>query len=231
MKTLKIMLLAAIACCTVTATAQTTFETTQQVEDLEDDITGHEEIIKDKQDSILLLETRIDSLKQVIKALEANKKQLQSDVKSHKKLRQSKFEQRDNQVFALEVQNVLKAPYNKEDVDKALESFNDMETKDVLKKRKLVEEYGEYTRNLRDFLEKQRNILAEDNWVYQSASTDIYKKFEKGLKGTKYWKTYDKKEKNPSIPYLDTVVDKVMQFKNAGLADERTLGDIINMLY
>ena len=51
------------------------------------------------------------------------------------------------------------------------------------------------------------------------------------MKGTKYWKIYNKKEKNPSIEYLDRVMDKVVQFKNSGLNNPTRLNEIINMLY
>ena len=106
-----------------------------------------------------------------------------------------------------------------------------METKDVIKKKEIVEKYGEYTKNLKEFLEKQRTELAKTKWAYQSSTTDVYKKFEKGLKGTKYWKIYNKKEKNESIDYLDRVMDKIMLFRNNGMEDERQFNEILNMLY
>ena len=73
--------------------------------------------------------------------------------------------------------------------------------------------------------------LAENHWKYVSSSTDLYKKFEKGVKGTKYWKVYNKKEKNESIDYLDRVMDKIMIFKNDGLKSETQFNEILNMLY
>ena len=73
--------------------------------------------------------------------------------------------------------------------------------------------------------------LAENRWKYVSSSTDLYKKFEKGVKGTKYWKVYNKKEKNESIDYLDRVMDKIMMFKNDGLKSETQFNEILNMLY
>jgi hypothetical protein len=122
-------------------------------------------------------------------------------------------------------------PYNKADVEEALDSFEGMETKDVIKKKELVEKYGEYTKDMKEFMEKMKKQLAANRWKYLSSSTDLYKKFEKGLKGTKYWKVYNKKEKNESIDYLDRVMDKIMQFKNNGLKDERQLNEALNMLY
>ena len=106
-----------------------------------------------------------------------------------------------------------------------------METKDVIKKKEIVQKYGEYTKDLREFMEKMKKHLAANHWKYVSSSTDLYKKFEKELKGTKYWKIYNKKEKNESIDYLDRVMDKIMLFKNDGLKSEKQLNDILNMLY
>ena len=71
----------------------------------------------------------------------------------------------------------------------------------------------------------------ENRWKYLSSTSDKYKKFEKGLKGTKYWKIYNKKEKNESIDYLDRVMDKIMLFKNDGLKSENQFNDVLNMLY
>ena len=106
-----------------------------------------------------------------------------------------------------------------------------METKDVLKKKELVEKYGEYTKNLREVLEKQKAELAKAKWAYQSSTSDVYKKFEKAIKGAKYWKIYNKKEKSESIDYLDRVMDKIMLFKNDGLKEERKFNEVLNMLY
>ena len=75
------------------------------------------------------------------------------------------------------------------------------------------------------------NSSAANHWKYVSSSTDLYKKFEKELKGTKYWKIYNKKEKNESIDYLDRVMDKIMLFKNDGLKSETQFNEVLNMLY
>ena len=196
-----------------TASAQAT----QNVQQLERDIEQHEKNIKNKEDSI--------------KDLENQKKALEKDVKNEIKMRKDKFTVRDELVYDQEIVDVLYNPYNKSDVEEALESFEGMETKDVLKKKELVEKYGEYTKDLREFMEKMKKQLAENRWKYVSSSTDLYKKFEKGVKGTKYWKVYNKKEKNESIDYLDRVMDKIMIFKNDGLKSETQFNEILNMLY
>lgn len=206
-------------------------QATQNVNQLERDIELHEKNIKDKEAAILDLENRIDELKAQLKELETQKKTLEKEVKNEVKLRKDKFTTRDELVYDQEIVDVLYNPYNKGDVEEALKSFDGMETKDVMKKRELIEKYGEYTKNLKEFLEKQKTELAKAKWTYHSSATDVYKKFEKGLKGTKYWKIYNKKEKNESIDYLDRVMDKVMLFKNDGLKSEHQLNEAINMLY
>jgi len=203
----------------------------QDVLQLEKDIEQHEKTIKEKEAAIKELEGRIDDLKSQLKDLESQKKTLEKELKNEVKLRKDKFTTRDELVYDQEIVDVLYNPYNKDDIEDALKSFEGMETKNVVKKKELIEKYGEYTKNLKEFLEKQKSELAKTRWAYQSSATDIYKKFEKGLKGTKYWKIYNKKEKNESINYLDRVMDKVMQFKNDGLKNEKQLNDILNMLY
>ena len=152
-------------------------------------------------------------------------------MKNEIKMRKDKFTTRDELVYDQEIADVFYNPYNKSDVEEALQSFEGMETKDVIKKKDLVEKYGEYTKDLRDFLEKIKKDLSAGKWKYLSSTSDLYKKFEKGLKGTKYWKTYNKKEKNESIDYLDRVMDKIMLFKNDGLKSETQFNEILNMLY
>ena len=217
-----------VAAMTPNAVAQ---QATQNVMQLEKDIEQHEKTIKEKEAAIKELEGRIDDLKSQLKDLESQKKTLEKELKNEVKLRKDKFTTRDELVYDQEIVDVLYNPYNKDDIEDALKSFEGMETKDVVKKKELIEKYGEYTKNLKEFLEKQKSELAKTRWAYQSSATDIYKKFEKGLKGTKYWKIYNKKEKNESINYLDRVMDKVMQFKNDGLKNEKQLNDILNMLY
>ena len=221
---LTVMMIAAMAPCAVA-------QETQNVKQLEDEIEQHEKNIKEKEDAIKDLEERIDNLKSQLKDLENQKKTLEKDVKNEVKLRKDKFTTRDELVYDQEIADVLYTPYNREDVEDALKSFEGMETKEVMKKKDLVEKYGEYTKNLKEFLEKQKTELAKHKWAYQSSASDVYKKFEKALKGTKYWKIYNKKEKSESIDYLDRVMDKIMLFKNDGLKNERQLNEALNMLY
>lgn len=232
MKRIKLMVitltLMTMAAMTPSAMAQ---QTVPDVQQLEKDIELHEKNIQEKETAIKELEARIDELKAQLKDLENQKKALEKDIKAETKDRKEKFIKRDEMVYDQEIVDVLYNPYNKEDVEDALKSFEGMETKDVIKKKELVEKYGEYTKNLKEFLEKQKAELAKTKWAYQSSSSDVYKKFEKALKGTKYWKIYNKKEKNESIDYLDRVLDKIMLFKNDGLKDERKLNEALNMLY
>ena len=206
-------------------------QTTQNVQQLENEIEQHEKNIKEKETAIMDLEERIENLKAQLKDLENQKKVLEKEVKNEVKLRKDKFTSRDELVYDQEIVDVLYNPYNREDVEDALKSFEGMETKDVMKKKELIEKYGEYTKNLKEFLEKQKTELAKHKWAYQSSASDVYKKFEKNLKGTKYWKIYNKKEKNESIDYLDRVMDKIMLFKNDCLKNERQLNEALNMLY
>ena len=206
-------------------------QVSQNVQQLENEIEQHEKNIKEKETTIKDLEERIDNLKSQLKELESQKKNLEKELKEEIKTRKEKFTTRDELVYDQEIVDVLYSPYNKEDVDDALRSFEGMETKDVIKKKELVEKYGEYTKDLKDFMEKMKKKLAENKWKYASSTTDLYKKFEKGLKGTKYWKVYNKKEKNESIDYLDRVMDKIMMFKNDGLKSEAQFNEILNMLY
>ena len=216
------------AAMTPAAVAQ---QATQNVQQLERDIEMHEKNIKQNEDSIKSLEERIENLKSQIKELESQKKALEKDVKNETKRRRDKFTLRDELVYDEEIADVLYNPYNKGDVDEALDSFEGMETKEVIKKKELVEKYGEYTKDLKDFMEKMKKQLTANKWKYLSSTSDLYKKFEKGLKGTKYWKIYNKKEKNESIDYLDRVMDKIMLFKNEGLKSESQFNAILNMLY
>ncbi len=203
----------------------------QDVRQLEKDIEQHEKNIKENETGIKELQDKIEELKSQIKDLESQKKNLERDMKNEIKMRKDKFITRDELVYDQEIADVFYNPYNKSDVEEALQSFEGMETKDVIKKKDLVEKYGEYTKDLRDFLEKIKKDLSAGKWKYLSSTSDLYKKFEKGLKGTKYWKTYNKKEKNESIDYLDRVMDKIMLFKNDGLKSETQFNEILNMLY
>lgn len=230
MKTIKLLVISMTLMLAATPAAMAQ-QATQNVQQLEKNIEQHEKNIKEKESAIKDLESQIEELKSQLKELESQKKALEKEVKEEAKMRKQTFTTRDELVYDQEIVDVLYNPYNKGDVEEALRSFEGMETKEIMKKKDLVEKYGEYTKNLKEFLEKQKTELAKTKWAYQSSSSDVYKKFEKGLKGTKYWKIYNKKEKNESIDYLDRVMDKVMLFKNDGLKNERQLNEAINMLY
>jgi len=239
MKAIKSIIMAAVAIVAMNANAQNT------VHELENNIKLQEQIVEGKQDSIKdldekikVLKERVDSLNKVekevkdqISALEKIKKNHENGIKEANKARKQHFENRDNLVFNQEVADVLINPYNKVDVEDALKSFNGMETKEVLKKKDLVENYGKYTKNLREFLEKQKIILAGEGWMTQDPKSETYKKFMKGLKGTNYWKVYNNSTKNPSIPYLDGIMEQLMQQAANGLNNSRRFDEIINMLY
>ena len=231
MKNLRLLVIAmtitTIAALSPTAAAQPS----QNVQQLERDIEQHEKNIKEKENTIKDLEERIDDLKSQLKDLESQKKNVEKDLKAEIKTRKDKFTMRDELVYDQEIVDVLYNPYNKDDVEDALKSFEGMETKEVMKKKDLVEKYGDYSKDLKEFMEKMKKQLTDNKWKYLSSTTDLYKKFEKGLKGTKYWKVYNKKEKNESIDYLDRVMDKIMLFKNDGLKSETQFNDILNMLY
>ncbi len=231
MKKIKLMVIAMTVMMIAAMAPNATAQTVQNVQQLEKDIETHEKNIKEKEAAIKELEEKIDSLKSQLKSLESQKKELEKDVKNEAKMRKEKFTTRDELVYDQEIVDVLYNPYNKSDVEEALESFEGMETKDVIKKKELVSKYGEYTKDLKEFMEKMKKQLSDNRWKYVSSSADLYKKFEKGLKGTKYWKIYNKKEKNESIDYLDRVMDKIMMFKNDGLKNEAQFNEILNMLY
>ncbi len=226
--TMKRFTLPAIAVAMMIAAAPAAAQNVQQ---LENEIEQHEKSIKDKEAAIADLEQRIGDLESQVKDLKNQKKDLEKSLKEEVKMRKDKFTVRDGLVFDEEISDVLFNPYNKSDVEEALRSFDGMETKEVIKKKELVERYGEYTKDLKKFLEEQKNVLAKGNWAYQSSTSETYKKFDKALKGTKYWKVYNNKEKKESIDYLDRVVDRVMLLKNKGLNNEAEYNEIINMLY
>ena len=118
----------------------------QDVQQLERDIEQHEKNIKEKEAAIKDLEEKIDDMKSQLKELENQKKALEKELKNEVKMRKDKFTTRDGLVYDQEIVDVLYSPYNKSDVEDALDSFQGMETKDVIKKKELIEKYGEYTK-------------------------------------------------------------------------------------
>ncbi len=197
---------------------------------LKDDISGSATAIKQREDAIKDLEKQIKSHKDAIKDLEKQKKQLESEIKQLHSSREATVAAHDNKLFDDNVSAVLTVPYSKSHVDAALKQFDQMENKDVLKKKDLVKNYGNYTKDLKSFLTKQYVALDKAGWKSHDVSSDLYKDFEKEFKGTKYYKIYNKRAKDMSIPYLDGVMDKVVHFRNSGLAGKSELNEIIKML-
>ena len=222
--------------------------TNTTVSQLEDDIQYHEDVVDDLNDSIAAIDSRIALLKQKldsinneakevknqISALEKEKKAFQRDIKEANKARQITFATRDNMVFEQDVQDVLLRPYNKLAVEEALKSFEAMETKDVLKKKSLVENYGRYTQELRKLLDDFRPQFEKVRWHAQAVDSEVVKKFHKALKGCSYYKVYDKgvkNVKNPSIPHLDKVIEEILILERQGFNSSMQYDRVTNMLY
>ena len=238
-----------IVCCFAGVRADdVVVRSTNVVGELEDDIKLQEEIAADKQDSIdsinseiTALKAYVDSLNQVVKAakadisaLEKRRKVFESELKTANKTRQATYASRDHLVFSQEVRDVLMAPYNKLDVEAALKSFEGMETQEVLKKKELVENYGKYYIEVRDFLEKQKPVFSRLKWSTQSTDSDVMKKFHKGFKGLSYYKIYEKGRKkaySPSIPYLDEVMSEIELLEHQGMSSEKEYNRVLRMLY
>lgn len=218
------------------------------VSQLEDDIQYQEDVVDDNNDSIAaineriaVLKAKLDSLnneckdvKNQISALEKEKKGYQKQIKDANKARQLTYATRDNLVFEEEIQDVLMSPYSKVDVDNALKSFEGMETKDVLKKKALVENYGKYTKELRDLLDDYRIKFERQRWAVQSADSELYKKFHKALKSTGYYKVYNKginNSKEATIPYLDKVMEEILLMERQGFNSRALYDKVVGMLY
>lgn len=222
--------------------------TTTAVAQLEDDIKYHEEVVEDSKDSIAVLDeriavlkTKLDSLNQEVKdvkaqisALEKVKKGFKNDIKEATKARKDTYATRDNLVFDKQVQEVLVNPFNKLDVDAALRLAQNMETKEVLDKMELVNNYGRYTKDLRDFMDKQRSTFAKLNWATQGVDSDVSKNFMKALKKQSYYKIYEKglkNAKNATIPYLDRVVEEILMLQRQGFNSKYQYDKVVDMLY
>lgn len=218
------------------------------VTQLEDDIKYHEEVVEEKQDSIAdvehridMLKQRLDSLNQVVKdvkgqisALEKIKKGYEKDIKEATKARQLTFANRDNLVFDQDVLDVLRMPYDKMAVEEALREADEMETKEVLNKMELVKDYGRYTMEMREFMDKQRNTFSKLNWATQGVDSEATKNFHKALKKLSYYKVYEKgikNVKNASIPYLDKVVEEILMLERQGFNSKAQYDKVVNMLY
>lgn len=218
------------------------------VEDHEETIYAQEQIVDERLDSIKVidgqiaeLKARIDSLNAVEKELKAQisdlekvKKSLNNDIKAANKAREHAFDLRDNLVYESEVVDVLSAPYNKQAVEEALKSFEGMETRDVLKKKELVENYGLYTSELRDVMSKNKSMFVAAKWKYTGSETEQGKKFHKSLKSTKYYKIYEKGMKSTkvaTIPYLDGVIESMLQLERSGFTSEKEYDRVASKLY
>lgn len=220
---------------------------TNNVTDLDEEIEAQEAIMKEKQDSIndlkeriKELQARVDSLNKLVKdakkdisELEKLKKNHEKDIKYYTKARELTYERRDQLVFDQNIKDVLQQPYDKDDCVEALTHFDKMETKEIIKYKELVENYGKYTQNLREFLEKKRKDFAKENWTVQTSDSELVKKFHKDLKGTKYWKIYDKRTSKPyrSIGYLDNVIDSIIVLERQGFNNQKAYDRVIDMLY
>lgn len=220
---------------------------TNNVTDLDEEIEAQEAIMKEKQDSIndlkeriKELQARVDSLNKLVKDakkdisdLEKLKKNHEKDIKYYTKARELTYERRDQLVFDQNIKDVLQQPYDKDDCVEALAHFDKMETKEIIKYKELVENYGKYTQNLREFLEKKRKDFAKENWAVQTSDSELVKKFHKDLKGTKYWKIYDKRTSKPyrSIGYLDNVIDSIIVLERQGFNNQKAYDRVIDMLY
>ncbi len=229
MKNIKLLIVAMVVAATAFG-ASDALAQGRTIGQLAGDIAGSESAIKEREDALKDLEKQIKEHKDAIKDLEKQKKQIENEIKQLNSTRKSTVAVHDNKLFDERIGVVLTVPYSKSKVDEALKNFDDMENKDVLKKKNLVKNYGSYTKDLKQFLTRQMAELDRDGWKDHGAGTEAYKEFEKGLKGTKYYKVYKKRGDDNSIPYLDGVMDKVVRFQSTGLSNKHALSEIISML-
>lgn len=221
---------------------------TTQLTQLEKDIKLHDDLAADMRDSIAILDAemevlkaKLDSVNDVAKGIKGQisqieklKKEQEKSIKSTQKSRQATVETRDNLIYQQDVLPVLSEPYDKIEVENVLAKFDAMETKDVIKRKDLVNNYGKYAKDIRDFLEKQKRTFEQLRWVTQGSDSEAYKTFQKGLKGLSYYKIYEKGLKNPktpTIPYLDEVMGSILQLQHSGFGSQAQYNRVINMLY
>lgn len=250
MKYFKLALVTLLALAAVFAKAddKVVVRQTTNVAELEDDIKLQEELVLDMKDSVAVLESnmaflkaRLDSvnaiakdLKSQISTLEKLKKEQEKGIKLANKTRQATFESRDNLVYQQEVLDVLTEPYDKLKVESSLASFDGMETKDVIKRKDMVQNYGKYTKEIREFLEKQKSTFEQLRWATQGTDSEAYKKFAKGFKGLSYHKIFEKGQKNvsnPTIPYLDKVMTSIQLLQRSGFNSKYQFEQVLDMLY
>ena len=241
--------MAALAIAATAAMAQTTTTAPgATITKIEEDIKLQEELVLDMQDSIVVLDQNIDllkarldsanavvkALKEQIKDLERLKKEQEKGIKLANKTRQASVEDRDEFVYKQEILPVLAAQYDKLEVEQALARFDAMETKDVIKRRDLLTNYGKYSQEIRQMLEKHKRTFEQLRWATQGSDSEAYKDFQKAFKKLGYHKTYEKGQKNattPTIPYLDEVMNDIQMLMRQGFNSQYQYNNVLNMLY
>lgn len=241
--------MAALAIAATAAMAQTTTTAPgATITKIEEDIKLQEELVLDMQDSIVVLDQNIDllkarldsanavvkALKEQIKDLERLKKEQEKGIKLANKTRQASVEDRDEFVYKQEILPVLVAQYDKLEVEQALARFDAMETKDVIKRRDLLTNYGKYSQEIRQMLEKHKRTFEQLRWATQGSDSEAYKDFQKAFKKLGYHKTYEKGQKNattPTIPYLDEVMNDIQMLMRQGFNSQYQYNNVLNMLY
>lgn len=241
------VLLPAIALAQTSTTAQYNAQS-QQLTQLEDEIDLQEELTQDMRDSITILngkidilKIRLDSLNSVVKdvkdqisALEKLRKEQEKGIKAANKTRQETVDSRDNLIYQMDILPVLQNQYDKLKVEQALTKFDGMETKDVLKRKEMVENYGKYSLEIRNLLEKYKSKFEQTRWATQGTDSDLYKEFQKAFKKLGYYKTFEKGAKNastPTIPYLDQIMSEIQLIQRSGFNSQYQYNKVLNMLY
>ena len=241
-------MLLALAMMSARADDKVIVRQTTNVAGLAEDIKLQEELAGDMRDSIAvldgeigLLKQRLDSinavaknLKSQINTLEKLKKEQEKGIKQAEKTRQATVEARDNLIYQQSVLPVLQAQYDKIAVEHVLAAFDGMETKEVIKRKDMVQDYGKYTKEIREFLEKQKSTFDKLRWTIQGTDSEAYKSFQKGLKGLSYYKIYEKGQKNaksPTIPYLDRVMNSILSLQRQGFNSLNQYNQVMNMFY
>lgn len=208
-------------------------ELDQDIIDIGEDIELMRDTLGMMEKDINALKASIDSLKQELKLAEADKKTLERDIEYFAKSQEATQMRRDSLVLKQHILPVLKAKFDNEDVVNCLQHFEGVKTESIAKYKDLVEDYAKYVKSAREFLEKKRKELEKAGWTRQSSDSDFTKSFEKGLKGTKYWKTYDKRTQKPyrSIPYLDGAYDQIISLQRQGFSSKASYDALLNQLY
>lgn len=245
---LTIMAIALLPVITLAQTSTTTAQQAQQLIQLNDDIELQEELAQDMRDSITILngqidvlKARLDSLNAVVKdvkdqvsTLEKLRKEQEKGIKQANKTRQETVDSRDNLIYQMDVLPVLQQQYDKLEVEQALSKFDGMETKDVLKRKDMVENYGKYSLEIRNLLEKYKSKFEQTRWATQGTDSELYKEFQKAFKKLGYHKTYEKGVKSastPTIPYLDQVMSEIQMIQHSGFNSQYQYNKVLNMLY